>query len=325
MDKLQKVILFSLISISAIAWVISKDQPDMMKAMMTLDPISILLFTASWTVGMAAMMFPAISPMVLLYNRLIKNGDYDNGDSNYKEKDKVSSAFVIEKREKNTSKHSFFINYSFKILLFVNAYLLIWILTGIALLLVWSVIMNTLITSGFRTNQLDVIYGVLLIISGVYQFSPLKTKCIGYCESPLSFFMRRWKSGKMGAIKMGIYHGIYCLGCCWPYFLLMVALGWMNLLWMGLFSTIIFAEKIWSRGLLVARIGGIVLMTFGIVAIIFTPNAHSFLKFESNDERNKNDQPMDMKEMMYMEKGLTDNHKQYNVIINNNNITNVKK
>jgi len=325
MDKLQKVILFSLISISAIAWVISKDQPDMMKAMMTLDPISILLFTASWTVGMAAMMFPAISPMVLLYNRLIKNGDYDNGDSNYKEKDKVSSAFVIEKREKNTSKHSFFINYSFKILLFVNAYLLIWILTGIALLLVWSVIMNTLITSGFRTNQLDVIYGVLLIISGAYQFSPLKTKCIGYCESPLSFFMRRWKSGKMGAIKMGIYHGIYCLGCCWPYFLLMVALGWMNLIWMGLFSTIIFAEKIWSRGLLVARIGGIVLMTFGIVAIIFTPNAHSFLKFESNDERNKNDQPMDMKEMMYMEKGSTDNHKQYNVIINNNNITNVKK
>jgi len=325
MDKLQKVILFSLISISAIAWVISKDQPDMMKAMMTLDPISILLFTASWTVGMAAMMFPAISPMVLLYNRLIKNGDYDNGDSNYKEKDKVSSAFVIEKREKNTSKHSFFINYSFKILLFVNAYLLIWILTGIALLLVWSVIMNTLITSGFRTNQLDVIYGVLLIISGVYQFSPLKTKCIGYCESPLSFFMRRWKSGKMGAIKMGIYHGIYCLGCCWPYFLLMVALGWMNLIWMGLFSTIIFAEKIWSRGLLVARIGGIVLMTFGIVAIIFTPNAHSFLKFESNDERNKNDQPMDMKEMMYMEKGSTYNHKQYNVIINNNNITNVKK
>jgi predicted metal-binding membrane protein len=325
MDKLQKVILFSLISISAIAWVISKDQPDMMKAMMTLDPISILLFTASWTVGMAAMMFPAISPMVLLYNRLIKNGDYDNGDSNYKEKDKVSSAFVIEKREKNTSKHSFFINYSFKILLFVNAYLLIWILTGIALLLVWSVIMNTLITSGFRTNQLDVIYGVLLIISGVYQFSPLKTKCIGYCESPLRFFMRRWKSGKMGAIKMGIYHGIYCLGCCWPYFLLMVALGWMNLIWMGLFSTIIFAEKIWSRGLLVARIGGIVLMTFGIVAIIFTPNAHSFLKFESNDERNKNDQPMDMKEMMYMEKGSTDNHKQYNVIINNNNITNVKK
>ena len=324
MDKLQKVILFSLISISAIAWVISKDQPDMMKAMMTLDPISILLFTASWTVGMAAMMFPAISPMVLLYNRLIKNGDYDNGDSNYKEKDKVSSAFVIEKREKNTSKHSFFINYSFKILLFVNAYLLIWILTGIALLLVWSVIMNTLITSGFRTNQLDVIYGVLLIISGVYQFSPLKTKCIGYCESPLSFFMRRWKSGKRGALKMGIYHGLYCIGCCWPYFLLMVSLGWMNLVWMGLFSLIIFAEKIWSRGLLAARMGGIIFMTFGLLIIIFAINGHIFIGVVGNNERNNNAQSMDMKGMMDMEKGSTDSINNI-MSINNNNTTYAKR
>src|SRR6476646_10263945 len=125
MDKLQKVILFSLISISAIAWVISKDQPDMMKAMMTLDPISILLFTASWTVGMVAMMFPAISPMVLLYNRLIKDDNYNNRDSNYKEKEKVSSAFVIEKKGNNTSNHSFLINYLFKLILFVNSYLLI--------------------------------------------------------------------------------------------------------------------------------------------------------------------------------------------------------
>ena len=326
MDKLRKVILFSLIIISAIAWVISKDQPDMMKAMMTLDPISILLFTASWTVGMAAMMFPAISSIVLFYNRLIRNDDGDNKVGDYKEKDKVSSAFVIEKKEKNTSKHSFFINYSFKMLLFVDCYLLVWALTGIVLLLVWSLIMNTLVVIGFRTIQLDIIYGVLLIISGVYQFSPLKTRCIGYCESPLNFFMRRWKSGKSGAIKMGIYHGIYCLGCCWPYFLLMVSLGWMNLIWMGLFSTIIFAEKIWSRGLLIARIGGIVLMTLGIVAIIFTPNAHKFLGFESNNERNKSDQSMDMKAMMDMDNGSINNYKQYGGIINNNNITNnIKK
>jgi len=101
MDKLQIIILISLISISTFAWIISKDQPDMMKAMMTLDP--------ELDCGMVAMMFPAISAMVLLYNRLIKNDDYDNRDSNYKEKEKVSSAFVIEKKEDNTSKH-FFLN-----------------------------------------------------------------------------------------------------------------------------------------------------------------------------------------------------------------------
>ena len=57
-------------------------------------------------------------------------------------------------------------------------------------------IMNILIVMGYKTNQLNIIYGILLIISGAYQFSPLKKRCIGYCESPLSFFMRRWKSGK---------------------------------------------------------------------------------------------------------------------------------
>lgn len=75
MRKSQKIILISLISSSALACIISKDQPHMIKAMMTYDPIAISLFTASWTTGMAAMMFPAISPMVLLYNRFIKSNN----------------------------------------------------------------------------------------------------------------------------------------------------------------------------------------------------------------------------------------------------------
>ncbi len=88
MDKLQIIILISLISISTFAWIISKDPSDMMKAMMTLDPALILLFTASWSVGMVAMMFPAISPMVLLYNRLIKN-------------DKIIIEIVITRKRKS--------------------------------------------------------------------------------------------------------------------------------------------------------------------------------------------------------------------------------
>jgi energy-converting hydrogenase Eha subunit C len=103
MDKIQKILLLSLISTSALAWIISKDQPDMMKAMITYDPVAILIFTASWTVGMAAMMFPAISPMVLLYNRLIKKDDYDNNDGIYRSKDKVSSSSVIEENNSESS------------------------------------------------------------------------------------------------------------------------------------------------------------------------------------------------------------------------------
>lgn len=319
MNKLQKIILLSLVTTSALAWVVSKDQPDMMKAMMTYDPITISLFTASWTVGMAAMMFPAISPMVLLYNRLIKSNN-DTGSGSSIGKDEVSSSLVVEEKNNNDHKKPHFSTFSYllKMTLFVGCYLAVWALTGIVLLLAWSVPMNTFVVMGIERKQLDVIYGVLLIIAGAYQFSPLKTTCIGYCESPLSFFMRRWRSGTIGAVKMGVYHGLYCLGCCWPYFLLMVSLGWMNLLWMGLFACVIFGEKIWSRGVWVARIAGIGLMTLGLIAIILAPNAHSLLGVGDNNNKNSNgNTTMNMKATMDMKKE-TGNNRHDNTSMNNN-------
>lgn len=319
MHKLQTIILLSLVSTSALAWVVSKDQPNMMKAMMTYDPIIISLFTASWTVGMAAMMLPAISPMVLLYNRLIKSNN-DTGSGSSIGKDEVSSSLVVEEKNNNdhNTPHSSTFSYLLKMMLFVGCYLAVWALTGIVLLLAWSVPLNTFVVMGIERKQLDIIYGVLLIIAGAYQFSPLKTTCIGYCESPLSFFMRRWRSGTIGAVKMGTYHGLYCLGCCWPYFLLMVSLGWMNLLWMGLFACVIFGEKIWSRGVWVARIAGIGLMTLGLIAIILAPNAHSLLGVGDNNNKNSNgNTTMNMKATMDMKKE-TGNSRHDNTSMNNN-------
>jgi predicted metal-binding membrane protein len=276
MDRIQKAIFISIISTAVISWVLSKDQPDMMKAMMTYDPIAISLFAASWTVGMAAMMFPAITPMVLLYNRLI-NRDNNAGDGREDIKTSSQSAIVIEGNDKGIRDRNrpLFAN-SANMILFVGSYLVVWATTGIALLLAWSIPMNYFFIH-LQSNhhqqeqsqqQLQFVYGIILIISGVYQFSSLKRKCLGYCESPLSFFMRRWRSGTIGAVKMGTYHGLYCLGCCWPYFLLMVALGWMNLLWMGLFAGIIFGEKIWCKGIWIARCVGIGLAIVGMMTII---------------------------------------------------------
>lgn len=242
MKKLQKLILVSLVSISAISWIMSVNQPDMMNIMINYDPVLIGLFTASWTVGMAAMMFPAIVPMILLYNKLLIN-----------EQSKSS----IETLESKFSR--------LKMILFVGMYLVVWALTGVGLLLAWSVPMNHLVMSS-DANNIGIIFGSILIISGIYQFTSLKNKCIGYCESPLSFFMRRWSNGIIGAIKMGTFHGLYCLGCCWPYFLIMVSLGWMNITWMALFAAIIFGEKIWARGIWIARSVGIVLISVGILS-----------------------------------------------------------
>jgi predicted metal-binding membrane protein len=281
MDKTQKAILISIISTAAISWVLSKDQPDMMKAMRIYDSIAVSIFAASWTVGMAAMMFPAITPMVLLYNRLINrdnNAGDRRGDTKSSSSSSSQSSIGIEGNDKSLRDRtkSFFANSVNMMILFVGSYLVVWAITGIALLLVWSIPMNYFFTylqsihhlHQQQQQQLQIVYGIILIISGGYQFSSLKRKCLGYCESPLSFFMRRWRSGTIGAVKMGTYHGLYCLGCCWPYFLLMVALGWMNLLWMGLFAGIIFGEKIWCKGIWIARCAGIGLAIVGIMTII---------------------------------------------------------
>ena len=242
MDRLQKTLLISLVSVSAAAWIASQAfQADMTRAMAApYSALSVSLFVAVWTAGMAAMMFPAISPVVLLYNRLAKNRD-------------SSATLVVEGGR-----------YPVKMTLFVGCYLAVWALTGLALLLGWSLLLNGAIAA---TGMSSVIYGAILVAAGAYQFSPLKAKCLGYCESPMSFFMRRWRNGAAGAVTMGTYHGLYCLGCCWPYFLLMVALGWMDILWMALFAGIIFGEKMWSRGIWVSRAAGIGLAIAGMMAM----------------------------------------------------------
>ncbi len=288
LNKVQKIILIFLILTSAGSWLLLSRQSDadnnnvMMRAMMLYDPVAISLFTASWTVGMAAMMLPAITPMALLYNRLIGGGD--NTTQRQKQTDENLTA---EEKPKYNNKKSV----SLKLTVFVTCYLVVWALTGVALLLGWSIPMNSLLGGNGKQQQLvDRIFGVVLILSGLYQFSPLKTKCLGYCESPMSFFMRRWRNGVLGAVRMGVYHGLYCLGCCWPYFLLMVALGWMNLLWMGLFAAIIFGEKIWSRyGIWVARITGtgfVIIGLFTMVGIITLQNNASTSSSSSSSSSN---------------------------------------
>jgi predicted metal-binding membrane protein len=268
MDGPQKMILFSLVTVAISGWAATwAFEKDMMLAMGgTKNALSLAIFTSIWTVGMAAMMFPAIVPMVALYNRFVNAGG-------------TNQVSVGEHPHKT---------HSAKVILFVSCYLVVWSLTGIGLLLGWSEMM--LLVDGSTVQSLHYVFASVLIISGIYQFTPLKSKCLGYCESPMSFFMKRWSAGTAGAVKMGLYHGLYCLGCCWPYFLLMVALGWMNLAWMALFAAMIFGEKIWSRGIWVARLAGAgfivagVLVGAGIVQVDPMMNMGSSMDGMSIDE-----------------------------------------
>lgn len=265
-----------------------------MEAMMTLNPLAVTIFAISWTIGMAAMMFPAIIPMVLLYNRLISTSQEDvNKNDNFSLynifNDKVSN--LGKKSDNKDFQNPIISTRIIKTSGFVGTYLLVWALTGVMLLVFWSIIMNNLLV-GYSAQDFAIVFGILLIISGVYQFSSLKKRCLGYCESPLAFFMKRWKGNQLkDGLKMGLYHGMYCLGCCWPYFLLMIALGWMNILWMVIFAAIIFAEKVWSKGIWIARVAGFVFVIIGLLSITGIISI-------STEEDGMNDSQNEMNNMM---------------------------
>src|SRR5688572_23669465 len=250
MNNIQKLIISSILATSGLAWILSFVTTDtMMNTMMMVNYnlLNISLFTVIWTSGMIAMMFPSIIPMILLYNKIIIQKDKSN-------------TLLISKENKTI--------YSLKTILFTATYIVVWTIVGLILYFGWSLYTNNFVLEYFSNNQANILFGIILIIAGGYQFTSLKKKCIGYCESPLTFFSRRWHNGTIGAIKMGTYHGLYCLGCCWPYFLLMVALGWMNIACMSLFAGIIFGEKMWSKGIWISRITGIVFAIVGILTIL---------------------------------------------------------
>lgn len=283
---------------------------------MTLNPIAVTIFTISWTVGMAAMMFPAIIPMVLLYNRIISNDQ--NLNNNKKDNLPLVSKFNqrtdnLGERGNRQNSRAFALlsKRAIKTSGFIGTYLLVWALTGVMLLVFWSIMMNNLLI-GYSIQDFAIVSGILLIVSGVYQFSSLKKRCLGYCESPLSFFMKRWKGNQLkDGLKMGLYHGMYCLGCCWPYFLLMIALGWMNILWMGIFAAIIFAEKVWSKGIWIARVAGIAFILLGLFSITGiisiatedrindSQNGMNNMMMEGSNQ-DRDDKGMNMNDNMYM-------------------------
>lgn len=105
--------------------------------------------------------------------------------------------------------------------------------------------------------------GVLLVVAGLFQLSPLKSSCLTHCRNPLSFFVAEWRDGPTGSFGMGLRHGAYCVACCWALMVLSFALGVMNLLWMALLTAFLCLEKIAPGGARISRLSGFVLIAWG--------------------------------------------------------------
>jgi len=103
-----------------------------------------------------------------------------------------------------------------------------------------------------------------LILAGLYQWTPLKNACLVHCRSPITFLAHHWRKGPTGAFRMGLHHGLYCVGCCWVLMALLFVFGVMNLLWIAALAIFVLLEKVLPRGDLVGRASGGLMIAAGL-------------------------------------------------------------
>ncbi len=187
------------------------------------------LFGLGWGVMMAAMMLPAVLPLILMYRTLAR-----------KRMPPAQGRIAT--------------------VILVAGYLAVWTLVGLPVYAYEA-------ASAHPGSLMSVLPGLLLIAGGAYQFTALKHGCHSRCSNPLMFLAQRWRPGVTGALRLGVLHGGDCLGCCVGLMLALVALGMMNLAWMLTAAVIIFAEKTLPGGHRIARPLGVLLVTGGIVLL----------------------------------------------------------
>lgn len=168
----------------------------------------VALMFVMWWVMMVAMMLPSAAPMVLLY------------------------AYATRKSGN-----------SWSTFLFASGYLLVWGgFSAVATFAQWELTRLGLL-DGMRVNSLP-LSGVLLLTAGVYQLTPAKAACLRHCRSPVQFLTRFWQPGATGALRMGMRHGVFCLGCCWALMALLFVGGVMSLAWIGALAAYVMVEKL---------------------------------------------------------------------------------
>jgi predicted metal-binding membrane protein len=149
------------------------------------------------------------------------------------------------------------------VLAFCIGYLLVWTAFSAAAALAQSALHQAAMLSAAMTTSNARLSGGVLIVAGVYQLTPFKGACLTHCRSPLGFLMSQWRDGTAGAVRMGIEHGKYCLGCCWALMGVLFVVGVMNLVWVAALAIFVLVEKIGPAGVWVARTAGVAMVAAG--------------------------------------------------------------
>ena len=112
------------------------------------------------------------------------------------------------------------------------------------------------------------VVGAVLIAAGLYQLTPLKSACLTRCRNPTDFLVTHWRSGRVGALRLGVEHGAYCVGCCWALMGVLIVAGAMSLAWVVAIALVVAGEKLLPAGQPLGRLGGVVLLVAGIVVVL---------------------------------------------------------
>jgi predicted metal-binding membrane protein len=151
---------------------------------------------------------------------------------------------------------------------FLVGYLVVWAAFGVlATASQWWLHAVSLL-SPMMTNTSPVLGGVLLLVAGIYQWTPLKHACLSKCRSPMGFVLNEWREGRRGAFLMGLKHGGYCVGCCWTLMALLFVAGIMNLLWVAAIAGFVLLEKVAPGGERLGRVAGVMLFGWGVWVVM---------------------------------------------------------
>ena len=215
-------------------------QALMMPASSPWQPIEFAFVFAMWVVMMIGMMTPSVAPIILIHARV--------GRQSAESRPSSSTGW------------------------FAGGYLLAWVaFSAVATLAQWALERAALLTP-MMVSSSKIVGGILLILAGLYQWTPLKDICLSQCQSPLGFILRHggFQAAATSSLMLGFRHGVYCLGCCWALMVLLFSLGVMNLFWIAALAILVLLEKVLPSGRLIARIAGIVSFVGG-VWMLFQP------------------------------------------------------
>jgi predicted metal-binding membrane protein len=229
-----------LLVLAAIGWAVTGDRMSGMDAGPGTDPGSVGFYVGVWVVMMAAMMFPSIAPMVLTYRR-VHNRRRELG------KDRPGATAV-----------------------FVAGYLISWTTFGLAAYALVETMRSLSIDALSWNEGGRYVAGAVIVAAAVYQLTPAKDACLTKCRSPLDFVLGYWRPGYAGALRMGIEHGAWCVGCCWALMAALFALGVMSLGWMAFVAALIALEKLLPWKAIANRAVAALLLSLGL-AVAFVP------------------------------------------------------